>query len=1136
MKKKTTKATNLQNKVSRILKNAKSDREAMSRYLYNLSPTEIYQSFNIISKSPYFQRYIYLTEKCNPNIIYTSGAAPTTIDKNFSWCLALIEFHSKKLRTYNQLKQKIQLEIIKSNPSEAIRWLDEIDNLCGKSMWSYNLRTSCQSFFQLDEKPENDYFGKTQKNLLLQYITFYSGTYYNDPEIYFTATAAHKNEIDRSAHKDLIDFFKYKIFKIEIGDNINFDGVFEIEKSSSLIDIYELILYATEYAKVNNLDFENIFQTKIKHVFSALAKTNYTYLEAVRTAYGQFTSVSGFNHEYDILDTYTQGRYQDSFYKSLESQLLTIDFSITEILSKSLARTQIDTKENFHSSIIKMMKSLLTRDSGYASSLRHLSCLSNGKKGLEWFKQLGYFVEKESNNVSYEKMNNADIGISFYSPIQSPRKSILFENPDNYLKEISKKYQSESIYLITNDNIKEEKRFDKNRLKKYRLARLLKQERLHESEKILRDLINTSDPVYKIEALRAYSSILVRMEKFDLLVELVVEISLKNKLHFSIFDTYTILSEIERKDYRSAKIELPILYILHSQYVGEQFDSSLKFSFEIFLEKNNLKLPTELFGLENRFGEIKLHYFMKWVCTPEIMKLYLEFNTSREIEESRLKICNYLLSKSGSEDDLQFEIKNISKNLIIREAALQVENSRIYVDNTIFKGRNSPPYISLFERYLELSKKQENIPAEEPYFERLISLIKGNGDNARKFWKSLSIIFIPELKISPKNATFLSLAKLMRQEFTYGEKGINNYLSTRIRHGVLPTALRKSSICEGIYIAQSETDDSALSETLLRNNIKQPDSEEFITLAKEFSGNLEIEISNFNDVKLQIYSLENQLEKNKGTRGIFDYSISPIETYALQKELPPSPSYEDLVKVITDWLWNRTDYILDDVKRFIEIELSESLNLIFEDFFEKVKNSTISRMGKRSLANAISRAKGDISTDLNVIASWFEHIDASTDGELELNTPIEIARRSLDINIIVNEDFDYKISQRDISNWVDVFFILFENAISKSNLKKSDAKIELTISKNNLNEIVIDCINKTSRIESIVDKNDTLSFYRDAYGNEELTKDVIQSEGGTGFFKIWKIFERDLSLEHKIDFGFENEETFKVSILIKDNQ
>lgn len=80
--------------------------------------------------------------------------------------------------------------------------------------------------------------------------------------------------------------------------------------------------------------------------------------------------------------------------------------------------------------------------------------------------------------------------------------------------------------------------------------------------------------------------------------------------------------------------------------------------------------------------------------------------------------------------------------------------------------------------------------------------------------------------------------------------------------------------------------------------------------------------------------------------------------------------------------------------------------------------------------------------------------------------------------------------------------------------------------------VTITVSNRTKPIEKYEIENFNLDFYRNAYGDEELTRDAIQGEGGTGFFKIWKIMMRDLNIKHEISFGYKDNNMFSVSLTL----
>lgn len=1140
-RKNKAKKKKVQSKASKLINASRSDYAAHLAVFNQLSAKEIYQNFNQIKSSGYFKKGINLTLDNSASDIYYRHTPNASVSKNLSWCIALINNHKDKIIEASKLKGQILTAILRSDFNSAIELLTQFDSIVGISVWSTITKASIIAI----SKEERDFdpkeaFGDFSRNSFFNYVLFYVNGYFTDDEIYFTSKSTHRNDIHRSANPSVRDFFLYRFFGFEHNDNFDFSVIFNVEKNSSIWDIYHLITSTLEFVTVNQIDFKEAFDYEIKHVVKVLEEIGYQPSRNLNAIYGLKDSFAIDMDSISIVDLYTSGEYEELIAKCLEIGIHELDFSVLELFAKSFVRFPTCLSESFIASIVQHMSNVLQKNESYRNSLEFLSCIANSFRTLEWFKQLGYFVDRESENKSYHYREVADKGIHVLSNIDTPKKGILFNSITilNYLSFLNKSYSKSPSVALSSRNSSIEidsqaiENIERNRAMKYSAIELKAAQEFVEAENIFKTLISDGDQLTKLESITELTKLYIASNQFDKGLINLVDYSLSNTNIFSIFDTRLLLDSLELKSSQIDLIDLPIAYALHSSYVDSRYESNLKFSFENFLYLNGLEFPTELFGKEEVFGKDKLHFFLRKVCTPEVMKLYLNFETARDIEVCRLQICNYLLDKTIDVEDIQFEIKNINKNLVIRKAVKQVENSRIYVDSLIFKGRLSAPYKSLFDRYLELDKSDDNLGIDDLNFGKLVDILSTSKTSPKEYWKSLSILHIPDTKLSPKNATFLSLAKLMREEFTFGDKGINNYLSTRIRHGVLPTALRKTSKAEGLYFSEksslSDCKDSLLKQTNI--TFEEDDFEHIWKIFSKFTSQLEAEISELNDKRLQIYTLESGAESSDKSEAMFNYSISPLETFGIQKELPLSPSYDDFVKVMMEWLWYKTDYILEQVKNYITTEYRAKLNQLFVELNDKVQSAELSKAAKTSIANAILRAKNGIDLELTQITTWFDHADSEGDDQFDLNTAVEIAKRSLNVLLTIEESNEYKIPQKSISYWVDVFFILFENAISKSELNKGDVEIKIEIKKQEENIVKVSCLNKTKKVPDFKKANELLDFYRQAYGNEELIRDVIQDEGGTGFFKIWKIIQRDLNINHKIDFGYASDDEFIVNL------
>lgn len=654
-------------------------------------------------------------------------------------------------------------------------------------------------------------------------------------------------------------------------------------------------------------------------------------------------------------------------------------------------------------------------------------------------------------------------------------------------------------------------------------------------------MLESEDNVLSVESPRHLVEALILDNDFEEAIEKFVSISLSNINVFSTFDTDFILNSTRKYAEESNSISVPIAYSLHSRFKDSLYDPNLRLAFEKFTLRNQAVFPEDFFGRENEFGECEIRYFLKWICVPHVMKLYFHFDNIRHTEESRLRVCNYLMESGDDDEFLKTEAKEINRSHIMRRAVKKVENSRIYVDTSTLLGRDSQKYRTLFEKYLELSRKDDSSFLDEY---QLSGLLDSLGDlyptDSPEYWKSFSMLHLPNVTPSAKNSTFLNLSKMVRTEFTYGDRGLNNHLSTRIRHGVLPSELRKPLVEENLYIGGSSVlaDWKESKKTDGKRGFNDDELNSIFKILKDFSEKYEGIVSGLNDDRLQIYILEEELARNKVSKdenyAMFDYSVSLLESYALQKELPISPSYTDFVKVAIQWLWDRTDYNLRQVQYYIKQDFSSKLHLLLDSLKSEVAEKCLTPSPISDFSNSVDRAKASLSSQLDLVYSWFAHTDIDDSEDYDIETAINIAKRTFNIEVDLHQEVNCKFSERNLSYMVDVFFILFENAISKSNIDKNKLKVILIIQMEN-GFLKIVSKNNYSDLEDIGKKKGSLDFYRDAYGNESVIRDVLQKEGGTGFFKLWKILEKDLDVKHKFDIFFDDAGFFNVSLILFEN-
>jgi hypothetical protein len=861
---------------------------------------------------------------------------------------------------------------------------------------------------------------------------------------------------------------------------------------------------------------------------------------------GAFSGQRSWNVDQDLtrLLNETEENDKETINSSLKkTKIHHLDIQVLEQLAKS-NNDVIEASNHPLKNTIGKVRKILEKSEDQHKHLESLAFDAYRYRSLSWFVGAALFTEREADFTSNEKREKLEKLITIHSPTTKAEnlnilslddKRSLIKTIREYSEKPDRLYHKVYLYsdlpcspVETTPSI-------------FSALLAINSGHLDSAASMLTDLTKHENNIIKNEAIRLLIHTLTLTGNYEQAAETIVDSVLNKTVSIGIFDTNNLLELMISDAKESNKIIYPILYSLHSRFCDSNFDPELKYLFENFLIKNGKTTPENLFFCEEEFGNLRLSYFLKWVCTPENMKLYLEFDTQKDIQNCRLAICSYLMESGDSSTTIQSEVKEINKANAIKKAAEKVDNSRIYVNTDVFVGRNSTVYRELFQHYENLTKNDYSSYEDEQSFDSVYNIFSKSKeiDKNTKISQVLSNLYFPYMKLNTKNATFLSLFKLVREEFTFGEKGLNNHLSTRIRHGVLPTTLRKPIVDESLYLSETITEEQFTESSRWVNSVNNQDYIDVGTLYSElrsFTNKLERLISEINDEWLQINTLDLDSPSIKGETDnpncLFKYPISPIESYGLQKELPISPSYNDFIQVTLRWLWEKTESNLELVQKQLNSKALDSYCGFLDELKNGVRSIDIPDYQISEICNACDRAKQKLRTQIEIICSWFTHIEGDSDEEYDLETAVDIAKKSLNVDVSFENRASCNLRGRALSYTVDIFFILFENAISKSNLEKSDVSIEVFSSISDNNELVLRVVNSCHPLTDIDATEGELDFYRNAYGDEELIHDVIQQEGGTGFFKIWKILEKDLETSHEFNIRFLDINKFEAEIVL----
>jgi hypothetical protein len=198
-------------------------------------------------------------------------------------------------------------------------------------------------------------------------------------------------------------------------------------------------------------------------------------------------------------------------------------------------------------------------------------------------------------------------------------------------------------------------------------------------------------------------------------------------------------------------------------------DVALKVAWKQFHKVHGLVKSSELKAKFSEFNSAEILFFLRNVCTQEIMELSSAFNSPADLDRERLQIC-IALSELDSDrtNNYDDEIIELTRRLSIEDGVQQVESSRVYVDLLGLQRWCHQNLNELFLRYLDYAGSGLVASAED--FERsLISIFKKAGLDVhiRSFLDDYDISadsLLGEPRLSHKNFTCLNIDSRAKTE------------------------------------------------------------------------------------------------------------------------------------------------------------------------------------------------------------------------------------------------------------------------------------------------------------------------------------------------------------------------------------
>lgn len=1147
MARKPNKKRKEQTSLSKVLSSSSKRNVVLNQFFGKLTHHEIRLAVSSLVSHRHFKEAIS-AHKNHFKFIYSKMTPESSLIKNICWCIGLIETHKEIIDVFLEKENEILSRFFDGDFDECLNIIDNLESHCGFSLWAIGLKGSLLSLLdqtekkrslslEINQESSSNNFLKTTANLL--------ANRYDDNSTLPAFNNFAEQKIRRSFSDGLLHFLMYKIVPINYQFPYDFNHILNREKNTTVIDIFNSLLDMVRLSIIKNNTASYYRESEL--VISSLYKLFPTKkIESLANAFCIETPFEFIENEIKIIDEYTAGNYL-SVCKTFEKDTrLALKFSLFEIWVKSACRTK-KFPDTFLGELVSLTTSIILKDNNYDSALNRIYLLCQAFNTISWFKEFEIFITRETKFISKDVNDRLDKASALISDLNSPLrfeklpKKVSIE----YAKILKAQFpNSNSVKLFLGDIDIDEHLdgaldIEVNRRKRYKALNLIRVGEQHKAIDILNELSLSDDVIVKNEAYFYLVSTYISMSEIELALSAYVNIVMSNFNLLDAFDSEALCESAKDIIKDSTEITISIALSLHSINFNNEYDAALKFAFEKFLTNNGYESPLDLFNNKLGIDENQLYYFLEYVCIPENMKLYFYFDTTKEIEECRIEICKKLIEKGHSQEKLVFEVKERTKHQVILNAVKQVDNSRIHAD--ISNLINSTNIRQLYESFSHLRAKNYLNSEDEIQFEDLLSSLEDlKKQNA--FEQSLSMVHVQDIVLNEKNAIFMRLVKLVRDEFTFGVKGLNGHLSTRIRHGHLPNALKKCFSEQSLVSPKVSATGSFKRNEFWLSKFNHLSDSKLNLLDKDFSdfsSKLFDLINEINDKWLQVVVYDQDIAGLDGGElkkiALFNYSTTYIESYYLQKSISLGSDYGDFIKQVTAWLWRKTECNLENIRNEINLNLRTRLIKLLDGLEKAVFSQVGDSLGLAEFNESMATSRRKINTVLDLIIGWFHRSKGLSIPCFDSETVISITEWSAGARVDNIDNTGYHYQGWALTYFVDAMYVLLDNSVAKSNLEKNELNIHTSWNMIN-DELVIKTINNCAPINSLIDCNNALDFYRNSYGQEEYSIKAAQGEGNSGFFKVWKSLYKDLEIEHSIWFGYTSLSEFSVIITIPYSQ
>lgn len=1067
------------------------------------------------------------------------------------------ELRGGNIRDFVSMRRSFEEAILKNEKLEAVDILNRVEKSFGWSVWLIQGRLAAAQLWDgIDEKRKlaRAYRESAGANKLVKII------------INFVAKRSEgtavpgflQSELDRlfKGTNDSVvhSYLKVKLLQLASPDIELIALALAIEAVSNSIDYYETLIAMLQAVVTEPETCEKIRKRIADPVGRLYRKTGDDRLVSVLVALGVKCdwSASEDRSRAEIIEAYSVGNYD--LVLTLSNSYLRVhpaDMAIVAMqvqTEQKIGHTDEQVK-GLWGEIKKNLAGLVSlNDNTYVSALS-LYTIADRFYGHPWANYLRAFVNQ---TLTQDQLNFPSVALRRTLVLSSKVTpfSMLLEPPrgsaglaklisgsglypaTNQVYELATTGKASDLYPISSERTK-------RYLARYQIANGQWDEAI-ENLKSAQEFLEGADAFRcSIHLAIAYA----RKGDLEKAVEATVKAYIKWPTAPTVLPLQELIGALDDPTAWPQSIYIPIVFEIFTRYCSEEKITHLRYAFEVFQLQQDITSPQALKALDSVYGLETIVLYLERVWRPEVMRQTILYDGTKEIEEERIRVCRALV-EFDTTNSAQYvtEIRERVKAQELAKATKLVDQSRVYVDIGAIKSSLKSRLGDAYRRYKSAiqSAPHEQTDMLDTIAEKFVGLEKfdASGGSLSNILSSLHLL--DEGVNTELSVQFAAMFAEVTNEFLRGNHGLNAYLSTRVRHGKMSNALRKSIVDEHLVTARKEGTTEYVPNNYWADSLTsltEDEKQSVLSVLENFAKKIDEIISFLKDELIQVAVYHEFIPANgNNPHALFTYQTSNLERLFMQGQDREIENLDGFIDLCVESLWEKTDANLSMVRGVLNSEIKERFLNCFEVLIDDLTALSCSER-LSELFNHIARAKTSIQTKIVMISSWFRRSEVYDRADYSVDLPVYVARSMVESTISGSEYWagvnvsimtaTSSMPGRTLDSIVDIFCAIFENAISYSgkDLAELDIKVELDFDNGRYRAVVI---NGAAVDSSKGSNTERLEQVRLELRKSDISSKV-QSEGRSGFHKIWAAINSPQYSNPDLQFGYNDDDQFVVS-------